>query len=213
MAEGFDGIMLMATNPVDILAQVAQVESGLAVERVIGSGTVLDTARLRSMLGEALGIEARSIHAYIIGEHGNSEIAAWSAAHIAGVPLREYCAQHIPCPDFDLLLERVRRAAPDIIERKGYTSYAIASCIVRICEAVLGDEHTVLPVSTMTRGQYGVEGIYLSLPCVVGRLGVERIIELPLDEREREGLRASAALLQRTLKSLPNTETGAAPNC
>ncbi|HEX8142373.1 MAG TPA: L-lactate dehydrogenase [Pyrinomonadaceae bacterium] len=206
MAEGFAGILLMTTNPVDILAQVAQEVSGLEVGRVIGSGTVLDTARLRAMLGEALGMEARSVHAYIIGEHGDSEIAAWSAAHVAGVPLTDYCASYAGCPDFDDLLSRVRRAAPDIIERKGYTSYAIASCVVRICEAVLRDEHTVLPVSTMTSGQYGVEDVYLSLPCVVGRGGVERIIELPLNEEEREGLRASAAVLQRTLKSLRSSD-------
>lgn len=203
MDAGFDGIVLMTTNPVDILAQVAQEVSGLAVGRVIGSGTVLDTARLRAMLGEALGLEARSVHAYIIGEHGDSEIAAWSAAHVAGVPLKDYCASLAPsCPDFDDLLGRVRRAAPEIIERKGHTSYAIASCVVRICEAVLRDEHTVLPVSTMMRGQYGIEGVYLSLPCVVGTGGVERVIELQLDEREREGLRASATVLQRTLDSL-----------
>jgi L-lactate dehydrogenase len=121
---------------------------------------------------------------------------------VAGVPLADFCARS-GCPvDFDDLLQRVRRAAPDIIERKGYTSYAIASCVVRICEAVLRDEHTVLPVSTMTRGQHGIEGVYLSLPCVVGRRGVERIIELPLSQSEREGLHASAAVLNRTFKSL-----------
>jgi L-lactate dehydrogenase len=202
ISEGFAGLVLMTTNPVDILAQVAQEVSGLPIERVIGSGTVLDTARLRAMLGESLGMEARSIHAYIIGEHGDSEIAAWSAAHVAGVPLKDFCERTSCPPDFDDLLRRVRRAAPDIIERKGYTSYAIASCVVRICEAVLRDEHTVLPVSTMTRGQHGIEGVYLSLPCVVGRGGVERVIELPLDKAELEGLQASAAVLQRTLKSL-----------
>ncbi|MGB9181395.1 MAG: L-lactate dehydrogenase [Pyrinomonadaceae bacterium] len=202
MAEGFNGVILMTTNPVDILAQVAQEESGLSVERVLGSGTVLDSARLRAMLGAALNIEARSIHAYIIGEHGDSEIAAWSAAHVAGVPLKDYCASFNCPPDFDELLRRVRRAAPDIIERKGYTSFAIASCVARICEAILRDEHTVLPVSTMTRGEYGIDGIYLSLPCVVGRQGVERVIELPLNDEERAGLRASADVLQRTLKSL-----------
>jgi L-lactate dehydrogenase len=202
MAGGFAGLVLMTTNPVDILAQVAQEVSALPTERVIGSGTVLDTARLRAMLGEALGMEARSIHAYVIGEHGDSEIAAWSAAHVAGVPLKDYCALSACPPDFDELLRRVRRAAPDIIERKGYTSYAIASCVVRICEAVLRDEHTVLPVSTMTRGQHGIEGVYLSLPCVVGSGGVERVIELPLNDAERDGLRASASVLERTLKSL-----------
>ncbi|HVF50082.1 MAG TPA: L-lactate dehydrogenase [Pyrinomonadaceae bacterium] len=197
---GFEGVVLMTTNPVDILAQAAQEESGLPVERVIGSGTVLDTARLRAMLGDALGVDARSIHAYIIGEHGNSEIAAWSAARVAGVPLRDYCeAQRQDCPDFEEFLRRVRSAAPDIIARKGYTSFAIASCVARICEAILRDEHTVLPVSTLMRGQYGIEGVYLSLPCVVGRRGVERVIELPLDAGELSGLRASAEVLRRAL--------------
>jgi L-lactate dehydrogenase len=209
MLAGFNGILLMTTNPVDILAQVAQEESGLPIQRVMGSGTVLDTARLRAMLGEALKMEARSIHAYIIGEHGDSEIAAWSAAHVAGVPLSQYYGVPSDCPDFDDLLRRVRRAAPEIIERKGFTSYAIASCVARICEAVLRDERTVLPVSTMTSGQYDIEGVYLSLPCVVGRQGVERVIELPLNELEREGLRASASVLHRTLKSLRSSASSA----
>ncbi len=201
MAENFAGVILMTTNPVDILAQVAQEEAGLPAARVMGSGTVLDTARLRAMLAAELRIEARSIHAYIVGEHGDSEIAAWSAAHVAGVPLKDYCAAH-GCPDFEKLLGRVRRAAPDIIERKGYTSHAIASCVLRICEAVLGDERTVLPVSTLMRGQYGMEGIYLSLPCVVGRDGVAGVVELPLSREERAGLRASAEILRRSYESL-----------
>jgi L-lactate dehydrogenase len=195
MAGGFDGIVLMTTNPVDLLAQAAQEVSGLPVARVIGSGTGLDTARLRSIIGEHIGLEARSVHAHIIGEHGDSEIAAWSAAHVAGVPLLEYIEEGEL--DFDDVLNRVRRAAPEIIERKGYTSFAIASCVTRICEAILRDEHTVLAVSTMTSGQYAIEGIYLSLPCVVGRRGVERVIELPLSDDEREGLRRSAGILRR----------------
>nr|MBA2645498.1 L-lactate dehydrogenase [Pyrinomonadaceae bacterium] len=148
MDAGFDGVLLMTTNPVDILAQIAQAESGLPVGRVISSGTVLDTARLRSMIAEELSIDARSIHAYIIGEHGDSEIAVWSSARVAGVPLIDYCAPGA-CPDFDDLLQRVRRAAPEIIKRKGHTSFAIASCVARICEAIMRNEHTVLPVSTM----------------------------------------------------------------
>lgn len=202
--EGFDGILLMTTNPVDILAQIAQEESEWPVGRVIGSGTVLDTARLRAILGEALEVEPRSVHAHIIGEHGDSEIAAWSTAQVAGVPLLEFApAGSI---DRDAILNQVRRAAPEIIERKGYTSVAIASCVVRICEAILRDEHTVLPVSTMMTGQYDIDGIYLSLPCVVGRRGVERVIELPLDDAERQGLRASADLLHRTLEKLHESE-------
>jgi L-lactate dehydrogenase len=199
LSAGFEGIVLMTTNPVDILAQVAQAESGLPAGRVISSGTVLDTARLRSMLGERLGVEARSIHAYVVGEHGDSEVAAWSSARIAGVPLRDYCAAAGVDVDFEELLRRVRGAAPEIIRHKGYTSTAIASCVARICEAILRDEHTVLPVSTLVTGQYGIEGVYLSLPCVVGREGVERVIEIPLDEEEHAGLRASASVLRQTL--------------
>jgi len=210
LAAGFDGIVLMTTNPVDVLAQVAQAESNLPVARVIGSGTVLDSARLRAMLGERLGLEARSIHAYVIGEHGDSEIAAWSTARVAGVPLRDYCRAVGVAVDFDELLTDVRRAAPEIIKHKGYTSVAIASCVARICEVILRDEQTVLPVSTMTTGQHGVSGVYLSLPCVVGRGGVSRVIELPLDEAERAGLRASADVLRRTLDGLAAGNTTSA---
>lgn len=203
LAEDFSGLVLMTTNPVDVLAQVAQAESGFPVARVIGSGTVLDTARLRAMLGAKLGVEARSIHAYVIGEHGDSEVAAWSSAHIAGVHLQEYCANSlIECPDFGSLLERVRRAAPEIVTHKGYTSFAIASCVTRICISILRDEHTVLPVSTMMSGQYGIHDVYLSLPCVIGRGGVERVIELSLDDSERAGLLRSAEVLRRTIEDL-----------
>lgn len=201
MSNNFAGIILMTTNPVDILAQITQQESGLPTGRVIGSGTVLDTARLRVMLGAELGgIEARSIHAYIIGEHGESEIATWHAARVGGSPIPDFCEDEPP--DLAAILENVRDAAPSIVRHKGYTSFAIASCVARICEAVLRDERSILPVSAMTDGQYGISGVYLSLPCVVGRNGVERIIELPLDEAEQEGLRASAALLEKTLRQV-----------
>ncbi len=191
---GFDGIILMTTNPVDILAQTAQEESGLAVSKVISSGTVLDTARLRMILGEKIGIEARSVHAYIIGEHGDSEIATWSSATIAGTPLVEFAKDFDL--DYDAILSQVRQAAPEIVRQKGYTSYAIASCVVRICESILRNERSVLPVSTLTTGQYGIKDIYLSLPCVVGRNGVEKIIEIPLNDEETEGLRQSAKILK-----------------
>jgi L-lactate dehydrogenase len=199
-AVNFDGIVLMTTNPVDILAQVAQEESCLPPEKVIGTGTVLDTARLKAMLGEELGVEARSVHAYMIGEHGDSEVAAWDAARIGGVSLVDFCKSN--CPDLDKLLERVRDAAPEIVKHKGYTSFAIASCVTKICEAILHDEHTILPVSTMMTGQYKIEGVYLSLPCVIGREGVERILELPLNQSEHQGLQDSAALLKQTLEGM-----------
>ena len=192
----------MTTNPVDILAQIAQQESGLAFGKVIGSGTVLDTARLRFLLGDELGVEAGSIHAYIIGEHGNSEIATWSAARVGGATLEDFSQPNKP--NFAEILERVRQAAPEIVRRKGYTSFAVASCVNRICTAILRDEKTILPVSTMTSGQYEIEGVYLSLPCVVGRNGVEKIVVIPLDDTEREGLRASAELLKRSLAELKN---------
>lgn len=198
----FDGIVLMTTNPVDVLAQIAQEESGLPPVKVIGSGTVLDTARLRFLLGEELGVEARSVHAYVVGEHGNSEVATWSAARVGGAPLVDFCKPN--CPDFSTIQERVRQAAPEIVRLKGYTSFAVAACVNRICAAILRDEKTILPVSTMTGGQYGIDGVYLSLPCVVGRDGVEKIVELPLDDAEREGLLASADLLKRTLAELKN---------
>jgi L-lactate dehydrogenase len=210
MDSGFDGLLLMTTNPVDILAQVAQEESRLPHYRIIGSGTVLDTARLRTRLGEALAVDARSIHAHVIGEHGDSEVAAWSCARVAGAPLGDYCGEE--CPDFDDLLRGVRRAAPEIIERKGYTSFAIASCVARICEAVLRDEHSVLPVSAMTGGEHGIEGVYLSLPCVIGRRGVERVIELPLSESEAAGLRASADILRRTYEGLRGQTAAGLPS-
>lgn len=206
-AEGFAGIVLMTTNPVDVLAQVAYEASGLPAGRVIGSGTLLDSARLRAMLGEELGVEARSVHAYIIGEHGDSEIAAWSSASVAGVPLHEY-AQEGQLADPAALLERVRHAAPDIIRSKGFTSFAIASCVARICEAIMRDEHSVLPVSTLLTGQYGIAGVYLSLPCVLGRAGVERVIAIPLNDVEHAGLHASAGVLQRALQSV-QTDGGA----
>lgn len=210
-SRGFGGVLLMTTNPVDVLSQFAQEVSGLPAGRVVGSGTVLDSARLRTMLGQQLGVEPRSIHAYVVGEHGDSEIAAWSSARVAGVGLGEFCeGAGAECPDFEALLGRVRRAAPDIIERKGYTSYAIASCVARICEAVLRDEHTVLPVSTRLTGQYGIDGVYLSLPCVVGRGGVERVIEIPLDEAELAGLRASADILRRTIETTRGKAAGGA---
>lgn len=200
-AEGFMGIVLMATNPVDALAQVAFEQSGFPASRVIGSGTVLDSARLRAMLGEDLGVEARSIHAYVIGEHGDSEIIAWSSASVAGVPLLQY-ARDGQLADPGAVLQRVRQAAPDIIRSKGFTSFAIASCVTRICEAIIRDEHSVLPVSTLLTGQYGISGVYLSLPCVVGRAGVERVIDIPLDVAEHAGLHQSAGVLQRALQSV-----------
>ncbi len=197
---GFAGIILMITNPVDVLTQIAQEESGFPASRVIGSGTVLDTARLRAMLSSELNIEGRSIHAYIIGEHGESEVATWCAARIGGAPLVEFCRPD--CPDFGKMLVAVKRSAPEIVRHKGYTSFAVGTCVNRICEAILRDERTILPISALTGGQYGISGVYLSLPCVIGRAGVERIVELPLSEDEKNGLCEAATILRKTYASL-----------
>lgn len=201
MAERFDGVLVMATNPVDVLAQVAQEASGLPACRVIGTGTLIDTARLRGLLAEELDVEPRAVEAYIIGEHGESEIAVWSGARVAGLPLALYPGAD-DLPDRGELLDRIRNAAPEVVKLKGNTSYAIALCIARLCEAVLRDEHAVLAVSTRMEGQYGLEGVYLGTPCIIGRNGVERTIALDLDDEELAGLHASAKTLKESLASL-----------
>ena len=204
-AEGFAGVLVMASNPVDILAQVAQEVSGLPAGQVIGTGTLVDTARLRGLLADELGIEPRAVDAYIIGEHGDSEIAAWSGARVAGVALGRYPGARA-LPDYGDLLDRVRRAAPEVVKRKGHTAYAIGLCVQRICEAVLRNERAVLAVSALLQGEYGIEGVYLGTPCVVGKNGVERVIELDLDAGEREGMQASANLLKSMRRGLSEEE-------
>jgi len=200
-AENFRGILIVTTNPVDVLAQVAQIESGLPASRVISTGTVIDTARLRVLLAEQLGIEPRAVDAFIIGEHGDSEIAVWSAARVAGLALTKFPGtDKLPTPAE--MLENIRQAAPEIIKRKGNTSYAIGLCVRRICKAILRDERTILPVSTLLRGEYGIEGVYLGTPCVVGKNGVERVIELELNKTEKAGLEHSARVLRDALKQI-----------
>lgn len=191
--EGFAGILIVTSNPVDVLAKVAHEVSGLAPGSVIGSGTLIDTARLRGMIGDALGVEPRAVDAYVIGEHGDSEIAVWSGARVAGVPLDRFPGGS----DLDRreLLKQVREAAPEIVARKGATEYAIGLCVKRICEAILRNERAALAVSTLLTGEYGVDDVYLGTPYIVGKNGVERVIELELEDVEREGVQASAALL------------------
>ncbi len=204
-AEGFAGILVMASNPVDVLAQIAQEVSGLPPGQVIGTGTLVDTARLRGLLADELGIEPRAVDAYIIGEHGDSEIAVWSGARVAGVALGRYPGAR-SLPDYGDILDRVRRAAPEVVKRKGHTAYAIGLCVQRICEAVLRNERAVLAVSALLQGEYGIEGVYLGTPCVVGKNGVERVIELDLDAGERKGMQASASLLKSMRRDLPEQE-------
>jgi L-lactate dehydrogenase len=199
-AVNFDGIILVITNPVDVLAQVAQEESGLPGEQVIGSGMIFDRAWLKAFAGARFGVESSAAETYIIGDQGNSETATWCAAKAGSFPLVDFCTPD--CPDFDRMLDRISRAAPVNIQRKGYMSFAIGSCVTKICEAVLRDEHFVLPVSTMTDGQYGISGVYLNLPCVIGRGGIERVIKVPLSMEERKGLQDSANLLKNIITKL-----------
>jgi L-lactate dehydrogenase len=200
-----EGIILIATNPVDILTYVSLEVSGLPFSRVIGSGTILDTSRFRYLLGQYYGVDTRSVHAYIVGEHGDSEIPLWSLANIGGVRLQEFAPLRNKSYDqgeMNKLFASVRDAAYEIIKRKGATYYAIGLGLLSIVEAILGDYRSVLSVSTLMMGQYGVSDICLSLPCVVGGNGIEEILMLNLSKDEEEGFRASAAKLKSTYASL-----------
>jgi L-lactate dehydrogenase len=200
-----DGILLVATNPVDVLTQVSQKLSGLPPNRVIGSGTILDTARFRYLLGEHFGVEPRSVHAYIIGEHGDSEVPVWSLANIAGLRLADYAELNGIAHDqslLDDLFRRTRDAAYHIIERKGATFYAVAAGLMRIVEAILRDQHTVLSVSSLILDYYGINDLCLSLPTVVGRNGIERVLRLQLSETEQRALQHSAEVLRKTANTL-----------
>jgi L-lactate dehydrogenase len=207
-----DGIILMATNPVDVLTYRAWRISGLPPERVFGSGTILDTARFRAMLADRFGVDPRSVHAYIVGEHGDSEVPVWSGANIAGMRLAEYGAANgidVDPAELDGIFKQTRDAAYQIIERKGATFYAIAAGLLRICEAIVRDQRTVLSVSSLIRGYEGVDDVYLSLPTVIHRGGVERVLRLALSDDEAGALRRSAAVLRETLDALEEAKPDA----
>jgi L-lactate dehydrogenase len=200
-----DGIILVATNPVDVLSYLTYRISGLPAARVIGSGTILDTARFRTLLADYYGVDPRSVHAHIVGEHGDSEVPVWSAANIAGLPIADFGVTSGIGHDtaaLDAIFEGTRDAAYRIIDRKGATYYAVAAGLVRIVQAILRDQHTVLSVSSLITDYYGIDDLYLSLPTVVGRDGVERIVRLGLSAEEASGLRRSAELLRGTIAAL-----------
>ena len=166
----FGGILLIVSNPVDILTYVALKLSGLPENRVLGSGTVLDTARLKYALGEHLGVDSRSVHSFIIGEHGDSEIAAWSSTNVSGIPLNDFCEMrghfnHDAA--MDAIAEKVKNSAYEIISKKQATYYGIAMSVKRICECIVRNERSILPVSAMMHGEYGIEDITLSMPAIV----------------------------------------------
>ena len=205
IAQTREAILLIATNPVDVLTFVAWKVSGLPTAQVIGSGTILDTARFRYLLSQQFGVDPRSVHAFIIGEHGDSEVAAWSLANIAGMRLDEFCHLNdcaLEAETKSQIFANTRNAAYDIISRKGATYYAIAAGLVRIVEAIVRNENSVLTVSSLIRGKYGLKDVCLSLPTVVNRSGIARVLELPLDESERQALQHSAQIIRNALDSL-----------
>ena len=197
-----EAVIVMVTNPVDALTQVALERLGWPRQRVIGSGTVLDTARFKFLLSRHCGIDARNIHAYIIGEHGDSEVAAWSLSHIAGVSLENYCRICGVCDykeHHKHIAEQVRDSAYHIIDYKGSTYYGIGLSLVRISGAILRNENSVLTVSTLLQSEYGIRNVCLSVPCIVGEHGVVRIIDAQLSPDEQEALNRSARAIATTV--------------
>ncbi len=200
-----EGILLIVSNPVDILTSAAVKLSGFPENRVFGSGTVLDTARLKYLLGEHLNVDSRSVHAFIIGEHGDSEIAAWSSANVSGVPLHNFCEMRGHFEHEKAMYEiaeGVKNSAYEIIEKKKATYYGIAMSVKRICEAIVRDEKSILPISSIQHGQYGIEGVALSMPAVVGKNGVETLVPIELNEAEQTALRHSADTLKQVLNEV-----------
>jgi L-lactate dehydrogenase len=207
MASGFDGIFIVATNPVDILTYMTWKFSGLPVHRVIGSGTILDTARLRFQLSEYFRIDSRNVHAYILGEHGDSELPVWSHANVAGRSVYDRIQDHpdqYDTKDLDQIFEQVRDAAYHIIQRKGATHYGIAMGLVRLTKAILHNENAVLTISGYVDGPYNVEDLYIGVPAIVNRKGITEIIELNLSDKEKEKFQRSASVLRETMEPVLN---------
>ena len=202
---GFEGILLIVANPVDVLTYAAWKLSGYPRHRVIGSGTVLDTGRLKQLLGEELGVDSRNVHAFIVGEHGDSELAVWSGANVSGLDLEHFCRERgkpLDSGRMDRLYRQVRDSAYEIIRRKGATCYGIAMAVGRIAQAIVRDEHSVLPLSVVLEGQYGMEGLALSIPSIVGSSGLEEILEITMDQEEHRALEEAGRRLKEVISSL-----------
>ena len=199
-----DCILLIVSNPVDILTMLALELSGFPKERVLGSGTVLDTSRLRYLLSKKLEVDSKNIHAFIIGEHGDSELAVWSNADIAGIHIEEYCKNIFDSCNINLeeILNEVRNSAYQIIEKKGSTFYGVAMAVKRIAQAIIRDEYSILPVSHFLNGEYGINDVCLGIPAVICRKGVKKIIPITLNEREKTYLNESANKLKEAYKSI-----------
>jgi L-lactate dehydrogenase len=199
------GVLLLASNPVDVLTYAAWKWSGLPAGRVIGSGTSLDTARFRRRLGERYGVAPENVHAYIVGEHGDSQVPVVSSARVAGVPVGDFCHQFGLPYEADALTKiesETRKAGFDILQAKGATSYGIGAALVRIAGAILRDEHAVLTVSSLAPASMDLGEVFLSLPTIIDRTGVARVLCIPLNQVESEALRTSADTLKRYIASL-----------
>ncbi|WP_444685128.1 L-lactate dehydrogenase [Alkalicoccus luteus] len=203
MGASFDGLFLIATNPVDVLSYAVWKYSGLPMERVIGSGTILDTARFRFMLSEYFQLDVRNVHGYIMGEHGDTELPVWSQTRIGSEHIDRYMSKYKPegtQEDLDTIFINVRDAAYHIIERKGATHYAIAMGLARLTKTILRNEHSILTVSTLLQGEYGLHDLYIGVPAVVSRKGIERIVEIDLSETEEKQLKHSSEVLKQAMK-------------
>lgn len=200
-----EAIIIVVTNPVDVLTYVTLKISEFPESHVIGSGTVLDTARLKYLIGRQLGVDSRNVHSFIIGEHGDSEFPVFSSANISGIDIGEFCKSDKSLQNCDLcgksalydLFEEAKNSAYHIIESKGATYYAIAESVKRIVSAIMKDEDTIMPISTLVRNYYGIGGICMGIPCMVGKDGVHKILQIPLDENEIAQLRRSAEALSK----------------
>ncbi len=202
---GFNGIFLIATNPVDIMSQITLRLSGFSPDRVIGSGTTLDSARLRYLVGKKLSVDPRNIHAYVIGEHGESEFVPWSQAHVATVSLDELRLKHPEKSaelDMTEIESEVRNSAQKIIAAKKATYYGIGMALVRITRAIFSDEDSILTISSLVDGPYGIRETYLGLPCIVGRQGRVKLLELDLNDEETAKLRKSASIIREAYDSI-----------
>ncbi|MCL1950492.1 MAG: L-lactate dehydrogenase [Turicibacter sp.] len=198
MDSGFDGIILMASNPVDLLTYIAWKESGLPASRVIGSGTTLDTARFRYEIGNYLNVDPRDINGYIIGEHGDSEFAVWSHTTLGVTPISEIVGRHpeFKFSDLEQIFQNVRQAGYEIISQKGATYYGIGMALAKIVRAILNDENSLLPVSVYLNGHYGHHDVFIGFPALLNKNGVRKVIEMNLNEEERAKLDASVGVLK-----------------
>ncbi|MCG2784373.1 MAG: L-lactate dehydrogenase [Anaerolineae bacterium] len=206
VAQNSQAVLVLATNPVDVLTHVALKRSGWPKGRVIGSGTVLDSSRFRYLISQHCNVDVGNVHAYILGEHGDSEVAAWSMTHVGGVSIDKYCPMCGNCQDWPAQRERIVREVRDsayhIINYKGSTYFGIGMSLVRIVGTILQDQNSVLTVSTYLDGEYNIRDVCLGIPCIVGQGGVKRIIETELYPEEQAALERSAKILQEGLASL-----------